>query len=116
MVKYIDFVSDMIDKLYSTSVDVQHNKLTTRIREKFTAVSDLECGAHAALSINGVIDYWTYQDGYCYLGDIPHGSTAEGDDTKLDINIRRGESTDKYKIDMFSSKPLLYKEEDDYCP
>ena len=79
----------MIEKLYPTSVDVQMNKLTTRIKEKITTVSELECGAHAALA-PGPIDYWLYLDGDCYLGDIPVGSTSSGDETKYDIRIRIG--------------------------
>ena len=79
----------MIGKLYPTSVDVQMNKLTTRIREKVTnTVSELECGAHAALA---PIDYWLYLDGDCYLGDIPMDSTASGDETKYFIRIRIGQ-------------------------
>ena len=79
----------MIEKLYPTSVDVQMNKLTTRIKEKITTVSELECGAHAALA-PGPIDYWLYLEGDCYLGDIPVGSTASGDETKYYIKIRIG--------------------------
>ena len=80
----------MIEKLYPTSVDVQMNKLTTRIREKITnIVSELECGAHAALA-PGPIDYWLYLEGDCYLGDIPVDSTASGDKTKYHIRINIG--------------------------
>ena len=82
----------MINKLYPTSIDAQQNKWTTRIKEKFETVSELECGAHAALAA-GPIDYFIYLDGQCYLGDIPHGSSASGDETKQTIRIRRGKNS-----------------------
>ena len=90
---FLDEVSDMLEKLYPTTVDVQYKKWTTRIREIFSTVSELECGAHAALA-PGPIDYFIYLDGNCYLGDIPHGSSSSGDETMHNIRIRRG----KYKI------------------
>ena len=86
---FLDEVSDMLEKLYPTTVDVQYNKWTTRIREIFSTVSELECGAHAALA-PGPIDYFIYLDGNCYLGDIPHGSSSSGDETVHNIRIRRG--------------------------
>ena len=54
---FIDFVSNMMDKLYFTTVDVQNNRWSKRIRETFSTVSDYECGGHAALA-NNEIDYW----------------------------------------------------------
>ena len=78
----------MLEKLYPTTIEVQQNKWTTRIREKFATVSELECGAHAALA-QGPIDYFIFLDGLCYLGDIPHDSSASGDETKHNIRIRR---------------------------
>ena len=86
---FLDEVNDMLEKLYPTTVDVQYNKWTTRIREIFSTVSELECGAHAALA-PGPIDYFIYLDGNCYLGDIPHGSSSSGDETLHNIRIRRG--------------------------
>ena len=86
---FLDEVSDMLEQLYPTTVDVQYNKWTTRIREIFSTVSELECGAHAALA-PGPIDYFIYLDGICYLGDIPHGSSSSGDETVHNIRIRRG--------------------------
>ena len=61
----------MLQKYYPTTVDVQFNKLTTRIRESLTTVSEFECGAHAHLSL-GPIDYFLYlsDTGICYLGDF----------------------------------------------
>ena len=92
----IDFVSNMMDKLYFTAVDVQNNQWSKRIRETFSTVSDYECGGHAALA-NNDIDYWTWIDGNCYLGDLEHGSSVYyDDDTKNDINIYRGMGA-KYK-------------------
>ena len=86
---FLDEVNDMLEKLYPTTVDVQYSKWTTRIREIFSTVSELECGAHAALA-PGPIDYFIYLDENCYLGDIPHGSSSSGDDTVHNIRIRRG--------------------------
>ena len=80
----------MMDRLYFTAVDVQNNRWSARIREKFTTVSNHECGGHAALA-NNDIDYWTWIDGNCYLGDLVHGSSVYIDnDIKNDINIYRG--------------------------
>ena len=60
----------MIDKLFPTSIDVAQNKMFTRQKEKFNAVSELECGAHAALAENN-IDFWRYADnGKCILGEL----------------------------------------------
>ena len=88
----------MMDKLYYTAVDVQNNRWSARIREKFTAVSDYECGGHAALA-NNYIDYWIYKDGNCFLGDLNHNSgTHYDDDIKNDINIYRGNVFINFKI------------------
>ena len=87
---FIDFVSNMMDKLYFTTVDVQNNQWSKRIRETFSTVSDYECGGHAALADNE-IDYWIWIDGNCFLGDITHGSSVFYDDyIKSSINIYRG--------------------------
>ena len=80
----------MMDKLYFTAVDIQNNRWSVRIREKFSTVSDNECGAHAALADN-YNDYWIWIDGNCYLGDLNYGSGVYFDDEmKNDINIYRG--------------------------
>ena len=85
-----DEVSDMKNKLYPTKVDVQNNKWSSRIKEKFPTVSELECGAHAAL-VDDTIDYFIYtEDGQCHLGELNHASTASDDITVQDIRIRRG--------------------------
>ena len=88
LLKFLDAVSDMMQKLYPTTIDAQQNKWSTRIREKFATVSEFECGAHAALA-SGPIDYFIFLDGLCYLGDIPYGSSTSGDETKHNIRIRR---------------------------
>ena len=87
---FIDFVSNMMDKLYFTAVDVQNNRWSKRIRETFSTVSDYECGGHAALADNA-IDYWIWIDGNCFLGDLNHASAVDyDDDVRNDINIYRG--------------------------
>ena len=53
---FIDEVSDMIAKVFPTNVALQLNKLSTRIREQFVVVSELECGAHAALADGAIED------------------------------------------------------------
>ena len=86
----------MIDKLFPTSIDVAQNKLFAKQKEKFNAVSDLECGAHAALA-DGNIDYWRYitETGKCLLGELNHNK-ATGDVVDLvEIRINRG----KFKND-----------------
>ena len=85
----IDKVSDMLDKLFPKTLLIEHNRWSRRIRERFSAVSELECGAHAALA-HGPIDYFIYLDGECYLGNIPDGSSALGDGTKHSIRLRTG--------------------------
>ena len=89
-----DNVSNMLQKLYPTTVDVQFNKLTTRIRESLSTVSEFECGAHAHLSV-GPIDYFLYlsDTGICYLGDFsvsPHASVEENNFSIYTIRIDRG--------------------------
>ena len=84
----------MLQKLFPTTVDVQFNKLTTRIRESLSTVSEFECGAHAYLS-EGPIDYFLYlsDTGICYLGDFsisPHASADENNFSKYTIRIDRG--------------------------
>ena len=80
----------MMDQLYFTSVDVQNNRWSSRIREKFETVSDYECGGHAALTTG--VDYFYFSGGKCFLGNIPSSSTASGDDTLRTIRINRGKS------------------------
>ena len=89
----------MMNKLYFTTVDVQNNRWSARIRETFSTVSGYECGGHAALADNA-IDYWIWIDGNCFLGDIVHGSSVYyDDDTKNVINIYRGMSANlKYRF------------------
>ena len=82
----------MIAKVFPTNVALQLNKLSTRIREQFVVVSELECGAHAALA-DGAIDYWYFDetDSKCYLGELNAGSTAFEDATKVDVKLKRSE-------------------------
>ena len=95
---FSDEVSDMKNKLYPTKVDVQNDKWSSRIKEKFPTVSELECGAHAAL-IDDTIDYFIYtEDGQCHLGELNHGSTASDDITVQDIRIRRGRDVEITKF------------------
>ena len=97
----------MMDKLYYTAVDVQNNRWSARIREKFSTVSDYECGGHAALADNA-IDYWIYIDGNCFLGDFNHASSTHyDDDIKNDINIYRGNVFINFKIKQFSNTLYL---------
>ena len=86
---FSDNVHDMMEKLYPTSIEVSNNEFTGRIREKFSTVSEFECGAHAALAV-GPIDYFIYLNGQCYLGDIPVGSTASSETSLHTIRIIRG--------------------------
>ena len=86
----------MIDKLFPTSIEVPQNKLFAKQKEKFKVVSELECGAHAALA-DGNIDYWRYitETGKCLLGELNHNK-ATGDVVDLvEIRINRG----KFKND-----------------
>ena len=100
ILKITDFVNDMMDQLYFTSVDVQNNRWSSRIREKFETVSDYECGGHAALADNN-IDYWIWIDGNCFLGDLNYASAVDyDDDVRNDINIYRG----KLYIYIFQNK------------
>ena len=85
----LDEVGDMLEKLFPLSLQIGLNRLTRRLRERFAVVSELECGAHAALA-NGPIDYFIYLNGECLLGDIPHGSSSFGDGTIHDIRLRIG--------------------------
>ena len=89
-----DNVGNFLQKIFPTTVDVQFNKLTTRIRESLTTVSEFECGAHAHLAV-GPIDYFLYlsDTGICYLGDFsvsPHASVDENNLSKYTIRILRG--------------------------
>ena len=93
---FTDKVSDMIDKLYPTKINVQHKELTTHLRETFNTVSELECGAHATLAA-GPMDYWTYIDGKCYLGNIPDGSTSSGETTTHDVYILKSKCLNSIK-------------------
>ena len=81
----------MIDKLFPTTIEVAQNKLFSKEKEKFDAVSELECGAHAALAENN-IDYWRYTDnGKCILGEL-NQNIALGTSVALrEIRIVRGE-------------------------
>ena len=80
----------MIDKLFPTSIDVAQNKLFAKQKEKFNAVSDLECGAHAALAENN-IDFWRYTDnGKCILGELNHNNALGTAVALREIRIVRG--------------------------
>ena len=76
-------------KLYPTTIDIQFKEFTTHLRETFSTVSELECGAHATLAA-GPIDFWIWIDGTCYLGNIPDGSSSSGDSTNYNIYVLRG--------------------------
>ena len=41
----------MIEKLYPTKIDAKWKNMKTKQKENFKVVSELECGAHAALAI-----------------------------------------------------------------
>ena len=80
----------MIDKLFPTSIDVAQKKLITRQKEKFNAVSELECGAHAALAENN-IDFWRYTDtGKCILGELNQNHAIGTAVVLREIRIVRG--------------------------
>ena len=90
-------VSDMINKLFPTSIEVAQYKSFSKEKEKFVVSSELECGAHAALA-DGNIDYWRYitETGKCLLGELNHNK-ATGDVVDLvEIRINRG----KFKNDI----------------
>ena len=81
----------MIDKLFPTTIEVAQNKLFSKEKEKFDAVSELECGAHAALAENN-IDYWRYTDnGKCILGELNHNKALGTSVALREIRIVRGE-------------------------
>ena len=93
----------MMMTLYYTSVDVTNNKWSARLREKFSTVSNLECGGHAALA-NNAIDYWIWINGTCYLGDLAHDSDVHiEDDSASIITIHRGMMPKKMMIKQFHS-------------
>ena len=80
----------MIDKLFPTSIEVAQNKLFSKEKERFKAVSELECGAHAALAENN-IDYWRYTDnGKCVLGELNQNNALGTAVTLREIRIVRG--------------------------
>ena len=87
---FVDGVSDMLNKIYPTTIDVQNNKMTLKILEIVGSVSELECGGHAALTTG--VDYFYFSGGKCFLGNIPSSSTASGDATLRTIRINRGKS------------------------
>ena len=64
-------VSDMISKLFPTKVDAGWSKLKTKLKSTFDVVSELECGAHAALA-KGDTDIWSYNSNLktCFLGEL----------------------------------------------
>ena len=94
----------MIDKLFPTSIDVAQNKLFAKQKEKFNAVSDLECGAHAALAENN-IDYWRYTDnGKCVLGELNQNNALGTTVGLREIRIVRGKAFQYMYIDLRSNK------------
>ena len=61
----------MIEKLYPTKIDAKWSKMKTKLKAQFKVVSELECGAHAALAI-GETDFWSYTESnkQCFLGEL----------------------------------------------
>ena len=88
-------VSDMINKLFPTSIEVAQYKSFSKDKERFDVSSELECGAHAALA-DGNIDYWRYisETGKCLLGELNHNKAAGNVVDLVEIRINRGKFND----------------------
>ena len=83
-------VSDHIAKLYPTKVDAGWNKLKTKLKDNFKVVSELECGAHAALA-TGDTDIWSYNSNTksCFLGELTNNNAVGSADGLREVRVIR---------------------------
>lgn len=82
----------MFNALYPTSTDAQEDKWSRHIRESLEVVSENECAAHATLYKDAPIDFYTYLEPKCHLGDLAYTITGEPAITINTIQIRSANS------------------------
>ena len=77
--------------------------MKTKQKENFKVVSELECGAHAALAI-GETDFWSYNENsqMCFLGELTNTKAAGNTIQPRDVRVLRSKIW-KY-FNLFKSK------------
>ena len=80
----------MIDKLFPSKIDATWSNMKTKLKENFKVVSELECGAHAALAI-GDTDFWSYNENtqFCFLGELTNTKEAADANGPREVRVLR---------------------------
>ena len=86
-----DHVGNMLEKLFPTSLMIPVNTFSTKLHEKFPAVSLFECAAHAKLALDN-IDYFAFINEECLLGNLPDTSDVINEENVEQIWINRQNS------------------------
>ena len=102
----LDNVHDMTDRLYPTTSDAQINKWSQHIKHSFDVVSENECAAHAALCVDGVIEFYIYDEPKCYLGDLSHVVTGQSETDSTTIRIHKKHALDHTNAVFDAQFPL----------
>ena len=102
----------MIDKLFPTNIDAKWSNMKTKLKENFKVVSELECGAHAALAI-GDTDFWSYNENtnFCFLGELTNTKEAATTNAARDVRVLRSKffvvpTSEKHESNEIFSKLL----------
>ena len=82
----------MFDPLYPTSTEAQENKWSRHIRESLDVISENECAAHATLYYSVDIDFYSYVEPKCHLGDLSYVKTGESTTSLTTVQIRKSYS------------------------
>ena len=80
----------MFEKLFPSKIDAKWSNMKTKLKENFKVVSELECGAHAALAI-GDTDFWSYNENtqFCFLGELTNTKEAATTNGLRDVRVLR---------------------------
>ena len=79
----------MFDALYPTSTEAQEDKWSRHIRESLDVISENECAAHATIFQDAPIDFYSYVDPKCHLGDLAYVKTGESAIVLNTVQIRK---------------------------
>ena len=87
----------MIDKLFPSKIDAKWSNMKTKLKENFKVVSELECGAHAALAI-GDTDFWSYNENtqFCFLGELTNTKEAGTTNALRNVRVLRSKLSNVY--------------------
>ena len=96
----------MIEKLYPTKIDAKWSKMKTKLKAQFKVVSELECGAHAALAI-GETDFWSYTENskQCFLGELTNTKAPGTANGPKEVRVLRSK---EFKHLLYNIKNICF--------